>query len=102
MKTFKNIDRLNKKLQHKIRILELNVEAKSYEELNKDPKRYRFYETEDFITFILKERRKDSEELDNFVVFRGLAEENDIHLQMFSINKMDLEFMSKEAEKENW
>ena len=102
MKTFKNIDSFNNKLQHKIRILELNVEAKSYEDLKKDPKRYRFSETENFITFILKERRKGSEELDSFIVFRGSTEGNDISLRMFSIYKLELKFMSKESAKENW
>lgn len=102
MKTFKNIDRFNEKLQDSIEMLDLNVEAKSYEDLKKEPDKYKFYESENYITFILKERKKDSERMVNFIVFRGYAGENDINLQMFSIYELELEFMYKEAAKEIW
>lgn len=54
MESFRNVDKFNEALQDKIKTLRLNVEAKSYEDLKKEPDKYKLYESENYITFILK------------------------------------------------
>ena len=98
METFKYIDKFNEALQDEIRTLELNVEAKSYEDLKKDPKKYSFYEMKDYITFILKNIDKNNgtfEALERFIVFRVYAEIEEVTLKSFSIYESEVEFMKK-------
>ena len=98
METFKYIDKFNEALQDEIRMFKLNVEIKSYEDLKKDPKKYMFYESEDYITFILKNIDKNNgtfEALERFIVFRVYAEIEEVTLKSFSIYESEVEFMKK-------
>ena len=98
METFKYIDKFNEALQDEIRTLKLNVEAKSYEDLKKDPKKYMFYESEDYITFILKNIDKNNgtfEALERFIVFRVYTAIEEVTLKSFSIYESEIEFMKK-------
>lgn len=98
METFKYIDKFNEALQDEIRTLELNVEAKSYEDLKKDPKKYSFYEMKDYITFILKNIDKNNgtfEALESFIVFRVHTAIEEVTLKSFSIYESEVEFMKK-------
>ena len=102
METFRNIDKFNEELQDRIRTLELNVEAKSYEDLKKEPDKYKFYESENYITFILKNREKSGKTLKSLIVFRVHTTLEEVKLKSFSIYGPELEFMNKATAEEVW
>ena len=102
METFKYIDKFNEALQDEIRMFKLNVEIKSYEDLKKDPKKYMFYESEDYIFFIIKERGEDGKTLKKFRIFKVFARLKEVDFYSFSIYKQELEFMKKAAAREIW
>ena len=102
MESFRNVDKFNEALQDKIKTLRMNVEAKSYEDLKKEPDKYKFYESENYITFILKNREKNSKALKSLIVFRVHTTLEEVTLKSFSIYGPELEFMNKATAEEVW
>ncbi len=102
MATFRNVDKFNEALQDEIKILSLNVEAKNYEALKEEPKKYNFFESDDYMTFILKNRGKIGKTLESFIVFRVYAELEEVRLKSFSIYEMEWKFMKKVTAEEAW
>ncbi len=100
MGTFRNVGKFNEALQDEIETLRLNVEAKNYEALKEDPKKYNFSESDDYMTFILKNREEDNKTLKNFRIFRVFEEREKIALRSFNIFKSEMDFLKEAAEKE--
>lgn len=101
MGTFQKVNEFNEKLKRAAELFNWNIGVKEYKDLKKDPKAYCFYESENYIKFLAK-NRKHNNEVYEFVMVIAFMDREQVMIRKIGINRESLEFMNKEMEHDQW